>query len=253
MSPTQTDFDPPEYDKYRPRYPDSLFVDVASRCKRRQRAWDCGTGTGQAAHGLTSHFEQVLASDCSAKQIVQARKARRHLKIEYKECRAEDHWLPAGSIDLVTVAEALHWFDFTQFFAEVDRVLRPGGVLAVWWYRTPAIEKGIDELVEELYRAPCLGPFWPYDRSHLDDDYARITFPYTETTAKSFTMVESWNWAYFHGYLNTWSPICTSGTDPTAKAWIKAHISRIAMAWGQLEMVKEVRWRLSLQVGIKGG
>src|SRR5262245_26273424 len=120
-----------EYMLYRPRYPRALFEFLASIAPARDRAWDCGTGNGQAATALAEFFAEVVATDPSASQLVHAR---RHPKVRYLEAAAEQCPLADESVDLVTVAQAVHWFDLTKFYAEVRRVGRAGGVLAVWSY-----------------------------------------------------------------------------------------------------------------------
>lgn len=146
------------YAHYRPTYPAPLFAWLAGMTPARQRAWDCATGTGQAAIGLAAHFTEVVATDASASQLAAARP---HPGVHYRLAEAENSGLEADSLDLVTVAQAAHWFDRPRFFSEVERVLRPGGVLAVWSYGIPELEgEGPDALLQHFY-ADIVGPYWP--------------------------------------------------------------------------------------------
>jgi ubiquinone/menaquinone biosynthesis C-methylase UbiE len=125
------------YAAYRPLYPESLFEFVAGLTHRHRVALDCGTGNGQAAVGLVPHFDRVIAIDPSAEQL---RNATRHERIEYRVASADSSGLPARSVDLVTAAQALHWFDAKAFFAEAKRVLVKDGAIAVWGYGDPILD-----------------------------------------------------------------------------------------------------------------
>ena len=119
------------YAEARPRYPEALFAFIASQAPSRARAWDCGTGTGQAAASLANHFAEVLATDPSAEQIAHAVMVN---NVHYSVQPAEATTLPARSVDAICVAQALHWFDFERFFVEVQRVAVPGAIFAAWGY-----------------------------------------------------------------------------------------------------------------------
>src|SRR5215207_1879848 len=97
------------YAKYRPNYPEEIYAYLASIAPGRSLAWDCGTGNGQAALGLAHHFDRVHASDASAEQISLALLSG---KVDYRIEPAEHVSLAASSTDLVTVAVAVHWFNF---------------------------------------------------------------------------------------------------------------------------------------------
>src|SRR5512143_3911955 len=122
------------YNRHRPRYPDDLYSYLAYVAPHRRLCWDCGTGNGQAALGLAKHFDRVVATDGSADQISLAPG---HPRVEYRVARSEDAGLATASAALITVAVAVHWFDLDQFYAEVQRVLSPEGVIAVWCYSVP--------------------------------------------------------------------------------------------------------------------
>ncbi len=120
-----------DYARFRPSYPRALVEHLATLAPGRSLAWDVGTGSGQAALALADLFDHVVATDASAEQI---RHAAPHFAVTYAQAREGRSGLPDASADLVTAAQAAHWFDLAAFYAEVRRVLRPGGVVALWCY-----------------------------------------------------------------------------------------------------------------------
>ena len=171
-----------EYALYRPQYPGELFDYLASISPGRQLAWDCGTGNGQAAQELARHFDRVMATDASADQIAQAAA---HERIDYRVERAEAVSLEAGSVDLVTVAIAVHWFDLEAFYQHVKRILVPGGILAVWTYYYPEINPDIDRVVKYL-TAEVLAGYWPERIVYVEQHYRTLPFPFAEQDAPEF-------------------------------------------------------------------
>lgn len=234
----------PGYARYRPRYPDALFEWLAGLIPARGTAWDCGTGNGQAALGLAPHFHRVVATDPSAIQIARAGHAP---NVEYRVAAAEASGLDAGSIDLVTIAQAIHWFDLERFHAEVRRVLKPGGAIAVWTYTLLDIEPCIDALVGDYYHN-VIGRYWPPERQMVDDGYRSLPFPFEPIAAPPFEIRAEWSLAELLGYLRTWSAtreyIKARGTDPCA-----ALGARLAALWPDAGERKAVRWPLHLRVG----
>jgi SAM-dependent methyltransferase len=229
------------YAVYRPGYPPELFRFLAGCCEARRRAWDCATGNGQTAVQLAEHFEQVIATDASAAQI---EAARAHPKVRYGVATAERSGIDDRSIDLVTVAQALHWFDLERFFAEALRVLVPGGVLAVWSYGLCRVESAVDALVLELYHG--LDDYWPPERQIVDEGYRTIVLPVPAIESPGFEMKVSWSAEAMLGYLRTWSASqrCRreQGTDP-----VDSIADRLRDAWGPGE--REVRWPLAMKLG----
>ena len=232
------------YARYRPRHPDILFGFVASCCEGHALAWDCGTGNGQAALGLAPYFRRVVATDASAEQI---RHAVPHPRVEYAVAPATQSPLREGSADLVSVAQALHWFPFEAFYAEVRRVLRPGGLLAAWAYGFERVNDAVDAVLDAFER-DHVGPFWPPERRYIDDGYRTLPFPFDEIETPGFTITRAWTLAEQLGYLRTWSAtrryLAAHGTDPVAE--IEANL---AAAWGDPETVRSVRWPVYLRAG----
>jgi ubiquinone/menaquinone biosynthesis C-methylase UbiE len=163
-----------EYAVSRPTYPKSLFDFLAGLVERKDLAWDCATGNGQAAVALSKHFQHVIASDISKKQI---ENAKRKSNIRYEVFPAEKTALEDSSIDLVTVAQALHWFNFEEFYKEVKRVLRKNGVIAAWAYGLHSISPGIDKVTYHLYE-DILGRYWPKERKYIESKYEDVPFPF---------------------------------------------------------------------------
>lgn len=238
-------FAAPSYASCRPGYPDGLFLCLASSAERRERAWDCGTGSGQAATALAAHFRVVIATDAS---LVQLENARRAEGVHYVAMTAEHTALGSHTMDLVTVAQALHWFDRQLFFAEVDRVLRPGGTLAVWSYGLIAMEPAIDRVLDRFYR-DTLGPYWPPERSLVENGYAGIVLPFPEMASPPFVMETRWTLAQLAGYISTWSAVgryqSCLGVDPLPEL-----MRSLASLWGRCDS-RPVRWPLILRLARK--
>jgi SAM-dependent methyltransferase len=202
------------YAAARPRYPPPLFAWLAEVAPARRLAWDCGTGNGQAAVALAEHFDRVVATDPSAEQL---RNAERHPRVEYRRAAESDPELREASVDLVTAAQALHWFDPGAFFAEVRRVLRPAGVLAVWGYELVRVAPEIDRHLERFY-GRTVGPYWPQQRALLENGYRSLEFPFAEIEAPELAMEARWTLDQLAAYLRTWSSvrrfIAARGEDP---------------------------------------
>jgi SAM-dependent methyltransferase len=232
------------YAKFRPVYPPELFDYLAACVPQRRLAWDCGTGSGQAALGLAAHFECVLATDPSAQQIAHAVA---HARVRYAVAPAESVELPASSVDLVSAAQAAHWFDLAAFYAEVGRVLKPHGVLAIWCYGLLEIAPAVDRVVRHFYHE-VVGPYWPAERRHIDAGYRTLPFPFREQSAPRFWIEARWNRDALEGYLQTWSAAeryrAQRGGDPLALL-----APALAEAWGARAAVRSVRWPISLRIG----
>lgn len=233
------------YASFRPTYPTALFDFVTSLTPGRKLAWDCATGNGQAALGLADAFDHVIATDASAAQLEHAPP---HPKVEYRQAPAEDSGLADGSVDLITVATALHWFDFDRFYAEVRRVLAPGGALAAWAYNLPRVTPEVSALIDHLARE-VVGTYWPPERKWVDDDYHYIPFPFDEVAAPPLWIEEPWDLRRLLDYFQTWSSTVryrqATGLDPIAAAW-----EDFEQAWGDPAEVREIRWPVMMRAGM---
>jgi SAM-dependent methyltransferase len=232
-----------EYVKFRPAYPDSLFRYLASLVDHHEMAWDCGTGNGQAAVQLAHYFSRILATDPSEKQLSQAVA---HPKVTYRLGIAENSCLPEHSVDLVTSAQAFHWFNHANFFHEVTRVLKPGGVLGVWCYGLVEITPEVDAWVYRLYN-DILGSYWEGERRLVETGYKTIGFPFQELNAPPFEIKTEWSLEHFVGYLRTWSALQTFIQTQKYNP-LEVHFSELRTIWGNVP-VRSVKWSLSLRVG----
>ena len=233
------------YASYRPHYPDALFAWLASTAPDRRRVWDCGTGSGQAALGLAAHFDHVVATDPSTAQLAHAERGPR---VSYMAMTAERPALASRSMTLVTVAQALHWFDRAAFFAEARRVLAPGGMLAVWSYALGVFgDPPLDEALRHFY-TKTVGPYWPAERSIIDAGYASLEFPFEEVGPPDIVMEARWTLDQLAGYLSTWSAVQralqATGRDP-----LPAFLAILQQHWGARADQRTIRWPIAMRVG----
>jgi SAM-dependent methyltransferase len=233
-----------QYAQHRPNYPEKIYAYLASLAPGHALAWDCGTGNGQAAIGLAAFFDKVHATDASAGQISAAYP---HEKVEYFVEPAEHVSLDAASVDLVTVAVAVHWFNFDEFYREVKRVLQPGGILAVWTYHLPEISSEVDPLMERYYREILYG-YWPERIQYLEERYKTIPFPFEEIVPPSFVMEAYWTLTQLAGFLDSWSATqrykAQSGRHPLELIW-----DQLLAAWGDENERRPIRWPLYFRIG----
>jgi SAM-dependent methyltransferase len=238
-----------DYAAFRPNYPPELFAYLAEIAPARRLAWDCGTGSGQAAVMLAEHFDQVVATDPSREQLASATP---HPRVTYAEAPAERSPLAAGSVDLITVAQALHWFQFEQFYAEVRRVAAPGAILAVWCYELLHVSAEVDRWLTGYYQR--VAPYWPAERRHVEAGYRTIPFPFDELQPPTFVMQAEWTLRALLGYLSTWSATKRAtqslGYDVLAATATgrNSTADSLTACWGNIER-RRVEWPLILRVG----
>lgn len=232
-----------EYSKYRPVYPDVLFRFLNSLVKDHNTAWDCATGSGQAALGLTPYFKQIIATDASASQLEHAVK---HSKITYIKVPAENPGLEHSSVDLVTVATAIHWIDSPKFFKAVKQVLKPGGVIAVWTYAQANISEIIDK-VSLRYSDDVIGKHWPEENKKISD-FNKIEFPFDEIISPAFKITALWSLTDYLNYIFTWSAtqkyIQECGVNP-----LDIMRNEFESVWGNPADKKPVTWKLKIKTG----
>jgi SAM-dependent methyltransferase len=235
-----------DYAKFRPRYPAEMFEYLGTVARSRALAWDCATGNGQAAVALASVFERVIATDASEAQIANAEA---HARVKYRVAPAENSGIESDTIDLIMVAQALHWFDLDRFYAEVKRLLKPGGIFAASTYKFFHITPAIDEVVNNRYYRKVVGPFWPPERT-LIEKFEQLPFPFPETETPQFEMSVHWKLEHLIGYLRTWSAtqrfIAANRRDP-----LEEIAAELGAAWGDAKQSRRVIWPLTLRVGVK--
>ncbi len=230
------------YQRFRPAYPDGLFELLAAHAQGHDVAWDVGTGSGQAASALASRFTTVVGTDASIDQLRSGSRRRVVAAV------AEQPPFAPGSVDLVTVAQALHWFDLEPFYRGVRGVLRPQGLVAAWTYALPSVTPAIDQLIVRFHDE-IVGPFWPKRRRHVIRGYRDLAFPFSRLASPDLVVEAAWDIESLYGYLGTWSAAQrfrrANNADPLA-----AIRDPLAIAWGELRPLRTIRWPLTVLLGV---
>lgn len=237
------------YAAYRPAYPVALFEWLARVAPRHGVAWDCGTGSGQAATALAEHLRFVVATDPSTAQLAHAAV---HPRVRYAAMSAERSALASASVSLITVAQALHWFERAAFFAEARRVLVSRGVIAVWSYGVVTTHDAVLDGLIGRFHGETVGPYWPAERRLVDEGYRDLALPFEPIAAPAFAMEATWTLERLAGYLSTWSAVqrarAATGTDP-----LPPFLESLRSHWGPAARARRVEWPLTLLAGRSGG
>ena len=233
-----------EYAHLRPTYPDELFAFLATVVTERAVAWDCATGNGQAATHLAGYFGRIIATDESPEMIAQAP---RDPRIDYRAAEAEDSGLESRSVDLVTVASAIHWFDLRRFYAEVRRVVKPGGTIAAWTYYTPVFGSDIDAIIHRLAH-DILGAYWDERVHYVVDEFHDLPFPFQPIEAPPFQTYMKWDMRDLLAYFETWSSSLkyreANHVSPTSL--IEDDLARV---WKDPQQKRDLRFPLYMRLG----
>ena len=233
-----------DYARYRIGYPVELYDWLLPQVAGRERAWDCATGNGQVAVVLAGHFAEVEATDLSASQLAQAAPLP---NVRYAVARAEHTEFPAQHFDLITVAQAVHWFNPDAYHREVRRVARPGAVLAEWGYNLVRLgDEPLDALLRQFHDE-TLGPYWDDNRWHVTDEYARIPFPFAGVRRARFAVRRQWSAEWFLQYLRTWSSVATYQQERGEDA-VGLIAAAVAQWWGSGE--REVVFPVFARAGL---
>lgn len=234
------------YAQARPQYPQALFDFLSSCTVHHDCVWDCATGSGQAATDLAKIFSQVQATDMSEQQIANAIL---NNKVQYSVQSAEQTHFTNASFDLVTVAQALHWFDFEKFWPEVLRVLKPGGVFAAWgydWFQiSPAIDAAIDQYIMQVIK-----PYWAKQNQLVWNGYRDIDFPFEKITVPKIEMNQQWNLPQLLTYMHTWSATRQCMKEQGEKFFEEA-AQKIQNVWGEPLSIKTIKMNFHLYAGRK--
>ncbi|WP_210485139.1 class I SAM-dependent methyltransferase [Microvirga antarctica] len=232
------------YAAYRPTYPSALVDALADRCAGTDVALDVGCGSGQLSVLLARRFRQVIATDASQQQVATATP---HAGVAYQVAPAERSGLADRSVDLVTAAQAAHWFDLPAFYTEVRRIGKPGSLLALISYGVLHTDDALKDVVRHFYRE-VVGPFWPPERSHVESGYREIPFPFEEIAMPHLAIDVHWHVADLLGYVQTWS-----ATRALEKAVghgpVEAFSRDLSAAWGDVDHRRLIRFPLSFRVG----
>jgi len=232
------------YAAYRPTYPQALIAFLADVAPRTELAIDCGCGTGQLSVPLASRFSRVVAIDASASQIAAAHP---HERVTYRVGTAEHTGASGHSADILTVAQAAHWFALDGFYEEGRRVVRPGGVVALITYGILHVEEEIRPLTRNFF-VNVIGPYWPPERAHVDSGYAVLPFPFAELKPPELSLEASWTLAEFIGYIDTWSAVREAEKSAGRQPMID-FADALARTWGAADRRRVIRWPLSMRVG----
>ena len=232
------------YAEFRPRYPRALYEFITSVTPSHDRAWDCGAGSGQASVDLAESFRHVVATDLSLAQLAHGPL---HPRVSWVAAAAEAAPIAGTSVDAVTVAQALHWFDHPKFYEEVRRVAVPGAAIIAWTYLPSQMEGKAGEIHDRLMFETLRG-YWPPERRHVDTGYRGIPFPFERLEAPTFRLDERWPLAQLTGYMRTWSATARyrkqRGIDPVVE------IEReLAAIWGDPDERRPIRWPLVVLAG----
>jgi len=232
-----------QYAAFRPRYPPSLFEWLSSVSSGHERVWDCACGNGQASVDLAGHFKEIYGTDLSAQQLAHAEA---HPRVNYRVGLAEASGLPDDFVDLVTVAQALHWFDVDRFYQEARRVGRPGALLAVWCYGVCEIPPARGNAELQHYYSDIVGPYWMPERHLVESGYSTLPFPVPEIQPPTFVLQLEWTLEQLLGYVSSWSAsgryLKERGEDP-----VPALRSALRSHWGADTDRATVRWPLSVR------
>jgi len=192
-----------DYSKFRPQYPDEMIEYIISFVKTKSIALDVATGNGQVAHKLSNYFKKVFATDISQKQLDNAIKSD---TIIYSKESAEKTSFENQQFDLITAAQAIHWFDFELFYKEIYRILKPDGIFAVMGYGLFSTNPDSDKILKHFYY-DIVGSYWDAERKYLDENYETIPFPLEEISTNKFENQFIWTFDELIGYLETWSSV----------------------------------------------
>lgn len=191
------------YQLFRPTYPTELLDWIYLNIANFDTAWDCGTGNGQIASSLATKFKNVFATDISEQQLSNAPTLP---NITYSRQAAEHTNFADDTFDLITVGQAIHWFDFERFYAEVNRTAKPHAMLAVVGYGKFNSEPAIDAIIDTLY-TEIIGSYWDKERIFIEEKYLTIPFPFAEIKCPHFSKHYTWSFPQLIGYLETWSAV----------------------------------------------
>jgi SAM-dependent methyltransferase len=232
------------YAQHRPSYPPALWDWAAGLCADHEHAWDVGCGNGQAAVALAEKFTRVSATDISAEQIAAATP---HPRVAYAAVAAEHAQIAPGSIDLVCVAQALHWFDLQKFWPLVQRALKPRGVFLAVAYGLFSVNEAIDAVTERYFYKVTNG-YQSAGNVAVAQGYKDFVFPFELVQPPALDIQMHWTLDQLLNYAATWSAVARirkeAGFDP-----IPIYRAALAPLWG--DTARTVRMPLAIKAGFR--
>lgn len=232
------------YAAFRPRYPDALVNVLAEASWGHTLVWDVGCGSGQLAPLLRTRFARVIATDVSEAQLAKAPVVP---GVTYRQASAERSEIAEATVDCIVAAQAAHWFDMKAFCQECHRVGRPGALVALVTYSVMRIPSWAGQDSLSRFALSTLAPFWPPERAHVDDGYARLPFPFEPVPCPSLTMRAHWSVDHVYGYIRTWSAVSEALAAGHAHL-IRAFENELRSTWGD-EGARDVEWPLTIRAG----
>ncbi len=233
-----------QYAQSRPHYPKELYAFLASCCENTQNAWDVACGNGQAAVDLAKYFAEVHATDVSEQQIAHAIP---NPGVRYSVQPAEKTNFAEDQFDLVSVAQALHWFDYDLFWDEVKRVLKPNGIFAAWGYSWFSAAEINDVLRENFL--PAIEPYWAEQNQILWNRYRDVPFPFERVDTPEFEMKMEWDLDQLFSYLQTWSAVRQYIQKEGTEDFLISTYEKLKSVWGDIGQKKVVKMDFTLLVG----
>ena len=235
-----------QYANFRPNYPTTLFDFIFKHVKQFNCALDVATGNGQAASVLADRFTKVYATDISQKQLDNAI---RKENIFYSVESAEQFSFPDHSFDLITVAQAIHWFNFDKFYAEVNRTLKDDGLMVVIGYGLIRVDEKINPIIDHFYKT-VIGSFWDKERKHIDEEYRTIPFPFTQIESPKLFIEYEWTLDHFVNYIGTWSAVQHFIKEHNSNPVYCDMLQSLQLVWEATEK-KKVSFPLFIKAGRK--
>ncbi len=232
------------YARFRPEYPLELARFLALAAPGRLLAVDVGCGSGQLTTQLAAHFDSVLGVDPSGDQILNAAV---HARVQYVRASAEQLPVADHSAQLITAAQAAHWFDLPRFYDEVRRIAGSGAVLALISYGVPRLDAQLDRRFSTFYWQE-IGPFWPVQRRLVDDGYVDLPFPFSALAAPTLVLHKAWRLADLLGYIATWSAV-RRAHEAGCEAILQGFASDLAALWGDPMGTRAIRWPIHMRLG----
>lgn len=237
--------EPMRYADYRPQYPESLFEYLQTLTSKNSKVLECGAGSGQATIGLSSHFNYIISTEPSFELLL---KAKPLSHVYYIQSSAEQLPIHSTSINLVCIAQAIHWFRLHDFYSEVKRVLKPGGVITAWCYNQSEIEPAIDKVINKIYVKITSSQNLSRERQYLYEHYQTLLFPFDRIPSPSFSITMSWNLMQLLGYISTWPSILEYQKRFNIDL-ISEIKDELIFLWGDSSTEKLITWPIYLLVG----